>query len=171
MTQPIEAGDIYKAIVNYVVSDETKGDAWELVAKRVNELATANQFVSEIVEELRKDESKAMKDFNLRTLPVAYRSAKSTALSAISSGISLTDEKGKVRPKSKVSQLVKKEVKATPRGRGNPAKAEYWWERMPVEQAAVNLSPEEHVRFLGIMEQYIQLYQTHIIEKKNAQPV
>lgn len=113
---------LYDAAVGFMVSEKSQSNAWAQVALFVSshradanpvDPAAEQEWLRKIKREFRTVELQVKKDFGVSKLPVAWRSAKSTAISAVLKGITLVGSEG-VMPKTDVSTLLKASKKGLP---------------------------------------------------------
>lgn len=105
---------LYEACVGFMVSDRSKDDAWSKVAQFVDARRSTHSLDA-MKAEFKVVEAQIKASFDVRTLPTAWRSAKSTALSAMRDGVALLDGEGAALGKTEVSKLlVPRNVKVAP---------------------------------------------------------
>jgi len=96
-----------EALEHYAVSERADATAWDRIANWGNQCAVVGGHMDVIEKEIAHWESEVKKDFGLTALPNAWRSAKSTVLSAVNLGVPLMDN-GQVRAKVAVSKDIAK---------------------------------------------------------------
>jgi hypothetical protein len=99
---------LYSAGVGYLTSKSVDEDSWAKIAAFV-----VGHSVEVCKQQFAEQEAMVKLDFGITSMPTAWRSAKSTALKALSHGIALT-EAGGVRPKTEVAKAIAQAVKAAP---------------------------------------------------------
>lgn len=98
---------LYDACVGFMVSERTGTESWELVAKWVAERRGNGADVPSIKAEFAVVEKQIKSDFKVATLPGAWRSAKSAALSAVKAGVPILRDDGTVKPKTELTNAIK----------------------------------------------------------------
>jgi hypothetical protein len=101
-----EGCGLYDSIVGFVVSEQAGVDAWGQLVQCVMDLDADGTSHDDIKLLIQACELQIMEDFSITAMPGAWRSAKSTALSAHKQGVPLIDENYKVRPKSVVADAL-----------------------------------------------------------------
>lgn len=113
MTQDTAApSTLYEAAVSFLVAEKSNTNAWEQVATFVSEYVQKvggwNETTAKYLKrEFAIVERQVKKDFEVNKLPVAWRSAKSTAIGALKAGIPLINGDGTAQPKTDVGKLIK----------------------------------------------------------------
>lgn len=102
-TTTMPGSSLYEACVGFMVSEKTGTDSWEQVAKWVAEKVANGTPYDHIKSAFEVTEKQIKADFKVATLPVAWRSAKSTALKAARKGVPLVDVDGKVAGKTAIA--------------------------------------------------------------------
>jgi hypothetical protein len=99
---------LYEAAVGFLVSEKSNSNAWEEVAKFVYQYTMNGSSLKDLRREFAIVEKQIRKDFEVNKLPPAWRSAKSTALSALQLGVPLIDTAtSTAMPKTDVGKLIK----------------------------------------------------------------
>lgn len=97
-----------EALEHYAVSERADTTAWDRLANWGNLCASSGVAHVDVMEkEIAVAEENVKKDFGLTALPNAWRSAKSTVLSAVTLNVPLMDN-GQVRSKQAVTKDVAK---------------------------------------------------------------
>lgn len=112
MSDAASGNPLYDAAVGFLVSERTGSDAWAKVAEfAANYPAIESEHINDTLARLKKEftvvEKQVRKDFKVSRLPAAWRSAKSTAISALRLNIPLLDKDKAAQPKTDVSKLIK----------------------------------------------------------------
>lgn len=97
---------LYDACVGFMVSEKTGKDSWEKMAQFVHAQASKGSDIATIKAEFKLVEKQLKQDFKVSALPAAYRSAKTTALSALADAIPFVREDGSALPKTDVSKAL-----------------------------------------------------------------
>lgn len=92
------------ALVVFIAADQTKTNAWKLLCDLVSKFSTDIPSLKEV---LKNAEENVKKKHGIDTLPTAWRSAKSTALTALKAGVSFVGTDGTLLGKSEVYKEVK----------------------------------------------------------------
>ena len=95
---------LYKAGVHFLVSKKTDQEAWALVAK------WGSFFGNDVVameSEFATIEKQLKADFNITSMPTAWRSSKSTIINAARQGVAWVEIDGSVVPKTEVYRRTK----------------------------------------------------------------
>lgn len=103
MTDKITEHPLYNACVGYMVSEKSHADSWTSV---VNFVQTCLTNGTDIASEFKVVETQVKADFKVKSLPAAWRSAKSVAISAVTQGVVLTED-GKPLGKTAVERRVR----------------------------------------------------------------
>lgn len=111
---------LYDAAVNFLVSEETKSNAWEQVATYVNNAVQGGWTSEQLTAAFEAVEKQVKIDFALKNMPSSWRSAKTVAKQAAVLGVALVDkDTGKVNGKTVVEKANKLTLKLTTSG-GKP---------------------------------------------------
>jgi hypothetical protein len=116
MSEPASTtSKLYEAAVGFLVSEKSGANAWEQVAEFVHQFYThqrdavgdePERILKMLKHEFRVVEVQVKKDYQVSRLPVAWRSAKSTAIAALKAGVQLMGDDGAM-PKSDVGKVLK----------------------------------------------------------------
>ena len=100
---------LYEAATEALVSVNTGNSTFEKIAQQGYVIGN----YADLKKDLEETEVHVKKDFELKTMPGPWRSAKSVVLTALSMSIKLTDDNGNFLGKSALQALIKanKEVK------------------------------------------------------------
>jgi hypothetical protein len=90
-----------------MVSEKSHADAWSKVAVFVQSKWQEGVTIDGLKAEFKVVEKQVMKDFDKKRMPASWRSAKSTALSAVTHNICLLDAGDKPMPKTDVGKLIR----------------------------------------------------------------
>lgn len=101
---------LYEAAVGYMVSEKAQSSAWERVAIVVHTIVSAATDTDAALKQLKREfavvEKQIKADYKVARLPSAWKSAKSTALSAVKNAIPLMSGAG-VMPKTDVGKIIR----------------------------------------------------------------
>ena len=103
MTDKLHESGLYEAATNSLASDASSDNTW-------SKMVTASMVYTDVnvfKHELRKVERLIKSEYKLKSMPTAWRSAKSVVLGALDKGIKLTDENGLILGKSAMQLLLK----------------------------------------------------------------
>jgi hypothetical protein len=103
-----ESNPLYEACVGFMVAEKSEADSWEKVARFVQtKVDNGSGDEAQLKAEFSVVEKQIKKDFSVTTLPTAWRTAKSTAMSAARAEVSLLDDTGTVKGKSGIEDEVR----------------------------------------------------------------
>jgi hypothetical protein len=106
-----DTNPLYTAVVGYMVSETSQKNSWEQIANFAIDFANhasvvdKTSYVDLLNKEFNVVEQQIKHDYKVNKLPGAWRSAKSTVLSAIQHDIPLRNE-GAIIPKTEVSKAI-----------------------------------------------------------------
>jgi len=108
----VQPAPLYEAAVGFLVSERSNNNAWEQVARYVDaytrKIVAGEATFLDLKREFRAVEQQVKADYKIEgRMPSAWRSAKSTCLSAARGGIPIINADGKVQPKTDVGKLLK----------------------------------------------------------------
>lgn len=94
---------LYQAATHWLVSERADTDAWKLMGVACGDCRSAD----DVKVLLAVIEKRIKADFKLSTMPVRWRSAKSTILAAMKAGVPIIDPLGLPKPKTALSKQTK----------------------------------------------------------------
>lgn len=101
-----ETNQLYEACVGYMVSDQSKANSWDTVARETVRLINEHKYIDAVESAFNAVEEQVRADYGVKKLPTAWRSAKSVALAALRNSVPLLDEQ-QVRGKTAVEREMK----------------------------------------------------------------